>query len=249
MLADHPARSNDPFNGRASDPGAMTATRVLVVDDETPIVELIRGYLEAEGMDVAVAQDGPSAVEAVRERRPDVVVLDVMLPGFDGFEVLRRVRTFSDAYVIMLTARAEEIDRIVGLSVGADDYLVKPFRMEELVARLRAILRRTAGHASPVLRAGAVELDTRTRAVSVAGRETDLTALEYRLLAFLLHRQGQVVAAGELLDHLHGSDSDREANALEALLTRLRRKLGPGIIETRRGHGYLVPADPPGSSA
>lgn len=105
----------------------MTATRVLIVEDEAAMADLVRGYLAAEGMDVAVTGDGPSGIEAVRERRPDVVILDVMLPGLDGFEVLRRIRTFSDAYVIMLTARAEEVDRIVGLSVGADDYLVKPF--------------------------------------------------------------------------------------------------------------------------
>ena len=147
-------------------------------------------------------------------------MLDLGLPRLDGLGVLRRLRGADVALpVLILTARDGWRERVEGIDAGADDY--------------------------PVLRAGAVELDTRTRAVSVAGRETDLTALEYRLLAFLLHRQGQVVAAGELLDHLHGSDSDREANALEALLTRLRRKLGPGIIETRRGHGYLVPSDPP----
>src|SRR6266540_3255862 len=110
----------------------MTSARILVVDDEAPIVELVRGYLAAEGMEVAMAADGPSAVEAVRERRPDVVVLDVMLPGLDGLEVLRRLRTFSDAYVIMLTARAEEIDRIVGLEVGADDYVTKPFSPQRI---------------------------------------------------------------------------------------------------------------------
>ena len=148
--------------------------------------------------------------------------------------------------VLILTARDGWRERVEGIDAGADDYLAKPFRMEELVARLRAILRRTAGHASPVLRAGKVELDTRTRAVSVDGRPTELTALEYRLLAFLLHRPGQIVPAGELLDHLHGVGTEREANALEALLTRLRRKLGPGVIETRRGQGYLI-AGPGGS--
>lgn len=121
----------------------MTALRVLVVDDEAPIVDLVRGYLEREGMELAAAADGPAGLELTRRWAPDVVVLDVMLPGMDGFEVLRRARAFSDAYVIMLTARAEEIDRIVGLSVGADDYLVKPFSPRELAARVKALLRRS----------------------------------------------------------------------------------------------------------
>ena len=224
--------------------------RILVVEDEPRIAADIREGLERAGYVAEIVGDGEAAWFRAETETYDAMVLDLGLPRLDGLGVLRRLRGADVALpVLILTARDGWRERVEGNDAGADDYLVKPFRMEELVARLRAILRRTAGHASPVLRAGAVELDTRTRAVSVAGRETDLTALEYRLLAFLLHRQGQVVAAGELLDHLHGSDSDREANALEALLTRLRRKLGPGIIETRRGHGYLVPADPPGSSA
>src|SRR6516162_6539006 len=127
----------------------MSVPRVLVVDDEAPIVSLVRGYLSGEGMEVLVARDGPSAVDAVRDRLPDVVILDVMLPGLDGFEVLRAIRTFSDTYVIMLTARAEEIDRIVGLSVGADDYLVKPFSPRELVARVKALMRRRRDGPAP----------------------------------------------------------------------------------------------------
>ena len=151
----------------------MTAPRVLVVDDEAPMVELVGEYLRSEGMDVAVAQDGPSALEAVRDRRPDVIVLDVMLPGFDGFEVLRRVRTFSDAYVIMLTARAEEVDRIVGLSVGADDYMVKPFSPRELVARVKALLRRPRGAGgegdSGRLKLGELVIDQPTLTVTLRG--------------------------------------------------------------------------------
>lgn len=220
--------------------------RLLLVEDDRALGQGIRVALGAEGYTLDWLQDGVAALHALRTENFDLLLLDLGLPRLDGLDLLQQLRAEQhDVPVLILTARDGWRERVEGIDAGADDYLVKPFRMEELVARLRAILRRTAGHASPVLRAGAVELDTRTRAVSVAGRETDLTALEYRLLAFLLHRQGQVVAAGELLDHLHGSDSDREANALEALLTRLRRKLGPGIIETRRGHGYLVPSDPP----
>ena len=219
--------------------------RVLVVEDEPRIAADVKAGLEQAGYVADVVADGEAAWFRAETEPYDAMVLDLGLPRLDGLGVLRRLRAAEVALpVLILTARDGWRERVEGIDAGADDYLVKPFRMEELVARLRAILRRTAGHASPVLRAGDVELDTRSRAVSVAGRPTELTALEYRLLAFLLHRQGQVVPAGEVLDHLHGVGTEREANALEALLTRLRRKLGPGVIETRRGQGYRV-ADAP----
>ncbi|CAA2154523.1 Virulence transcriptional regulatory protein PhoP [Methylobacterium brachiatum] len=219
--------------------------RVLVVEDEPRIAADVKAGLEQAGYVADVVEDGEAAWFRAETEPYDAMVLDLGLPRLDGLGVLRRLRAAEVALpVLILTARDGWRERVEGIDAGADDYLVKPFRMEELVARLRAILRRTAGHASPVLRAGDVELDTRSRAVSVAGRPTELTALEYRLLAFLLHRQGQVVPAGEVLDHLHGVGTEREANALEALLTRLRRKLGPGVIETRRGQGYRV-ADAP----
>ncbi|MCJ2121827.1 response regulator transcription factor [Methylobacterium sp. J-077] len=219
--------------------------RVLVVEDEPRIAADVKHGLEQAGYVADVVADGEAAWFRAETEPYDAMVLDLGLPRLDGLGVLRRLRTAEVVLpVLILTARDGWRERVEGIDAGADDYLVKPFRMEELVARLRAILRRTAGHASPVLRAGDVELDTRTRAVSVAGRPTELTALEYRLLAFLLHRQGQVVPAGEVLDHLHGVGTEREANALEALLTRLRRKLGPGVIETRRGQGYRVAEAP-----
>jgi DNA-binding response OmpR family regulator len=221
--------------------------RVLIVEDEPRIAADIRQGLEMAGYVADVVADGEAAWFRAETEPYDAMVLDLGLPRLDGLGVLRRLRAAEVALpVLILTARDGWRERVEGIDAGADDYLAKPFRMEELVARLRAILRRTAGHAAPVLRVGAVELDTRTRAVSVDGRPTELTALEYRLLAFLLHRPGQVVPAGELLDHLHGVGTEREANALEALLTRLRRKLGPGVIETRRGQGYLI-AGPGGS--
>jgi two-component system OmpR family response regulator len=221
--------------------------RVLIVEDEPRIAADIRQGLERAGYVADVVADGEAAWFRAETEPYDAMVLDLGLPRLDGLGVLRRLRAAEVALpVLILTARDGWRERVEGIDAGADDYLAKPFRMEELVARLRAILRRTAGHASPVLRAGTVELDTRTRAVSVDGRPTALTALEYRLLAFLLHRPGQVVPAGELLDHLHGVGTEREANALEALLTRLRRKLGSGVIETRRGQGYLI-AGPGGS--
>lgn len=219
--------------------------RVLVVEDEPRIAADVKAGLEQAGYVADVVEDGEAAWFRAETEPYDAMVLDLGLPRLDGLGVLRRLRAAEVVLpVLILTARDGWRERVEGIDAGADDYLVKPFRMEELVARLRAILRRTAGHASPVLRAGDVELDTRSRAVSVAGRPTELTALEYRLLAFLLHRQGEVVPAGEVLDHLHGVGTEREANALEALLTRLRRKLGPGVIETRRGQGYRV-ADAP----
>ena len=224
----------------------MTTPRVLVVDDETPIVDLVRQYLAAEGMDVAEATDGPSAVEAVRERRPDVVVLDVMLPGLDGFEILRRVRIFSDAYVIMLTARAEEIDRIVGLSVGADDYLVKPFSPRELVARVKALLRRPRvdrGPSAERIELGELAIDEPTRFVTVRGDPVTLTTIEFDLLLTLAREPGVVFSRQRLLDRVWGMDYVGDEHVVDVHLGNLRRKLGddaarPTFIETVRGAGY-----------
>ncbi len=220
--------------------------KILIVEDEPRIAADLRQGLERAGYVAEVVADGEAAWFRAEVESYDAMVLDLGLPRLDGLGVLRRLRAADIRLpVLILTARDGWRERVEGIDAGADDYLAKPFRMEELVARLRAILRRTAGHASAVLRSGPVELDTRTRAVSVEGRVVDLTALEYRLLAFLLHRPGEVVPAGALLDHLHGTDSAREANAIEALLTRLRRKVGAGVIETRRGQGYVVPVPEP----
>ncbi|MEW5990393.1 MAG: response regulator transcription factor [Chloroflexota bacterium] len=223
----------------------MTAPRVLVVDDEAPMVELVGEYLRSEGMDVAVARDGPSALDAARERRPDVIVLDVMLPGLDGFEVLRRVRTFSDAYVIMLTARAEEIDRIVGLSVGADDYMVKPFSPRELVARVKALLRRprAALGDSRTLSLGELVIDEPTRTVTLRGEPVPLTTIEFDLLLTLARDPGVVFPRQRLLDRVWGMDYVGDEHVVDVHLGNLRRKLGddatrPTFIETVRGAGY-----------
>jgi DNA-binding response OmpR family regulator len=224
----------------------MTPTRVLVVDDEAPIVDLIREYLSAEGMDVAVARDGPTAVDAVRERRPDVIVLDVMLPGLDGFEVLRQVRMFSDAYVIMLTARAEEIDRIIGLSVGADDYLVKPFSPRELVARVKALLRRPRADHGPSAgrtEVGQLVIDEPSRTVTLGGIPLALTTIEFDLLLTLAREGGIVFSRQRLLDRVWGMDYVGDEHVVDVHLANLRRKLGedagrPTYIETVRGAGY-----------
>jgi two-component system, OmpR family, alkaline phosphatase synthesis response regulator PhoP len=224
----------------------MRPPRVLVVDDETPIVDLVRGYLEREGYVVESATDGPSAVEAVRTSQPDIVVLDVMLPGLDGIEVCRQIRTFSDAYVLMLTARDEEIDRIMGLTVGADDYLVKPFSPRELVARVKALLRRPR---QPTETAASVpsglELDTARRVVRVDGATVDVTALEFDLLGVLARDPGVVVGRQSLLDRVWGPGFVADDHLVDVHIGNLRKKLGddpgqPRFIETVRGVGYRL---------
>lgn len=227
----------------------MTATRVLIVEDEAAMADLVRGYLAAEGMDVAVTGDGPSGIEAVRERRPDVVILDVMLPGLDGFEVLRRIRTFSDAFVIMLTARAEEVDRIVGLSVGADDYLVKPFSPRELVARVKALLRRPRAvggdRSGRSLELGDLVVDEPTRTATLRGDPVTLTTIEFDLLLTLAQEPGVVFSRQKLLDRVWGMDYVGDDHVVDVHLGNLRRKLGedaarPRFIETVRGAGYRL---------
>jgi DNA-binding response OmpR family regulator len=220
---------------------------VLVVDDEPPIVDLVTGYLAREGYVVTSATDGLDALELVRTTAPDVVVLDVMLPGLDGIEVCRRLRTFSDAYVLMLTARGEEIDRIVGLTVGADDYLVKPFSPRELVARVKALLRRprVEGDAAAAVPAGLV-LDEARRSVSVDGSDVDLTALEFNLLALLARDPGVVIGRQAILDAVWGADFVADEHLVDVHIANLRRKLGddparPRFVETVRGVGYRMP--------
>ena len=223
----------------------MSTARVLVVDDEAPIVELVRGYLEREGMEVISASDGPAGLDLIRQRAPDVVVLDVMLPGLDGFEVLRRARAFSDAYVIMLTARAEEVDRIVGLSVGADDYLVKPFSPRELAARVRALLRRprVGIGADNAWRAGELVVDPRRRSVTLSGNPVPLTTIEFDLITTLIREPGVVHTRQQLLDRVWGTDYVGDEHVVDVHLANLRRKLGenaarPRWVETVRGVGY-----------
>ena len=225
----------------------MTTTRVLVVDDEAPIVDLVRGYLEADGMDVITAADGPSALDLIRARSPDVVILDVNLPGLDGFAVLRQARTFTDAYVIMLTARSEEIDRIVGLSVGADDYLVKPFSPRELVVRVKALLRRPrvsrAGDGSELLERGELRIDMPKRTVTLRGTPVTVTTVEFNLLSTLAEDPGVVFSRQKLLDRVWGMDFVGDDHVVDVHLGNLRRKLGddaasPTFIETVRGVGY-----------
>jgi DNA-binding response OmpR family regulator len=232
-------------------PESDCPARVLVVDDEPPIRAIVRGFLEREGMTVAEAADGPSGVELARSFAPDVVVLDIMLPGFDGLEVLRQVRAFADPLVILLTARTEEIDRIVGLRVGADDYVTKPFSPGELVARVQALLRRRRPTPTPdredVIRVADLVVDPGRRLVSVGGAAVDLTALEFALLESLGRDPGIVLTRQQLLDAAWGSDFLGDEHVLEVHVGNLRRKLGddpaqPRFIETVRGIGYRLRA-------
>ena len=225
----------------------------LVVDDEHKLVELIRGYLEREGFAVLVAYDGPTAVQLARSERPDVVVLDLMLPGFDGLEVCRRLRQFSDAYVIMLTAKAEEIDKLVGLGVGADDYLTKPFSPRELVARIKAMLRRPRRPkmgeegTRPPQRLGTLVIDRLRREVSRAAVPIELTAREFDLLALLADQPGRVFTRAQILDRLWSEDT-ADDHVVEVHVANLRRKLEPNpsepfYVQTVRGVGYRFRPD------
>jgi DNA-binding response OmpR family regulator len=221
--------------------------RILVVDDEPPLVELVRSYLSREGFEILTAGDGPSAVQLVRDEAPDVVLLDVMLPGFDGLEVCRQIRAFSDAYVLMLTARGEEIDRVVGLTVGADDYLVKPFSPRELVARVKALLRRSRLASRPAPLPAGLAFDAGRHEVSVDGAAVSLTTTEFDLLAALVGDPGVVVPRSHLLDRVWGSEFVADDHLVDVHIGNLRRKLGddpatPRFIETIRGVGYRLRA-------
>jgi DNA-binding response OmpR family regulator len=218
---------------------------VLVVDDELALAGVVAGYLEREGFAVLQAHDGPSAVALAERHRPDLIVLDVMLPGFDGVEVCRRVRQFTDAYIIMLTARDEELDKVVGLSVGADDYLVKPFSPRELIARVRAMLRRPrAAPANPdVTVIGDLAVDEEARTVTVAGRPVDLTRTEFDLLAAMAGRPRLAFSRRQLIDSVWGSDWYGDEHLVDVHVGHLRRKLGddatePRYVRTVRGVGY-----------
>lgn len=220
---------------------AVRAT-VLVVDDEEPIRELVGSYLGRERFGVLAAGDGVTAVELVRHARPDVVILDLNLPGLDGVEVCRQLRTFSDAYIIMLTARGEEVDRVVGLSIGADDYLVKPFSPRELVARVHALLRRPrSGRAATP---AGLELDLERYRVTVDQRPVALTPIEFGLLAAMASRPGVVRTRTDLLDEIWGPGFDDD-HLLDVHVGKLRRKLGddaaaPRFVETVRGIGFRL---------
>lgn len=221
-----------------------------MIEDEKNLADLLRGYLEREGFEVYQAFDGAAGLEATRRVEPNVVILDWMLPGLDGMEVLRELRRFSEAYVIMLTARTEEVDRIVGLSAGADDYLTKPFSPGELVARVRAMLRRPRGGAADALEEkplmlGELEIDSNRRRVRFGEAEVPLTALEFDLLLALASRPGFVFGRRRLLERVWGEDYFGDDHVVDVHVANLRKKLdaaekgaGDRYIRTVRGVGY-----------
>ncbi|MFG2087041.1 MULTISPECIES: response regulator transcription factor [unclassified Spirillospora] len=220
-------------------------TRILVVEDEPTIARAVADRLVAEGFGVEVAGDGPSAVERARAYEPHLIVLDVMLPGFDGLEVCRRVQAARPVPVLMLTARDDETDLIVGLGVGADDYVTKPFSMRELVARIRAVLRRVDRPAADAVadepvRMGALEVDPRARRVRRDGREVHLTPTEFDLLACLLRNRGTVLTRAVLLEQVWDWADASGTRVVDSHVKALRRKLGQGLIRTVHGVGYSL---------
>jgi DNA-binding response OmpR family regulator len=220
--------------------------KVLVVDDEPHIRTVLRAYLEADGVEVTEAVDGESALVVLRDDPPDLVLLDVMLPGIDGLETLRRARTFSDVYIILVTARAEEVDKLVGLGVGADDYVTKPFSAREVTARVKAVLRRDRGPRSAddaVLRFDGASIDLTRREVVANGEPVVLSSLEFDLLAALARAPGRVFSRAQLLEQVWNYDFYGDERVVDVHIRSLRARLGddagdPHLIATVRGAGY-----------
>lgn len=228
--------------------------RVLVVDDEVPLTGVISSYLVREGFDVILAHSGPAAVEMARTYRPNLIVLDVMLPGFDGIEACRLIRQFTDAYIIMLTARDEEVDKVLGLTMGADDYLVKPFSPRELIARIRAMLRRPRSSVivsttQPPLTTHGLEVDVQSRNAILEGEQVDLTRTEFDLLVALMSRPRAVLTRRQLIEAVWGPGWVGDEHVVDVHIAHLRTKLSdnagaPRFIRTVRavGYGLVAPA-------
>jgi len=223
----------------------MSAATILVVDDEENIRNLVGAYLQAEGYQVRTAEDGPGALQAARTFQPDVIVLDIMLPGMDGLEILQTLRRESNVYVIMLTARSEETDKVVGLSLGADDYLTKPFSPRELVARVKAALRRmeTTPNTGHALTFSHIKIDADARQVLLDGEPVDLTSTEFDLLLALAKHHGRVLNREQLIQQVWGYDFYGDDRVVDVHLGRVRKKIEPDpthprFIVTVRGVGY-----------
>jgi len=219
--------------------------RILVVEDEPTLAAQLADAVSAAGYVADIARNGVDAHFMGDTEPYDAVVLDIGLPQMDGITVLKQWRAAGRTMpVLILTARDSWHEKVAGIDAGADDYLTKPFHMEELLARLRALIRRAGGHASAELVCGPLTLDTRNSRVAVDGRALALTSHEYRVLAYLMHHRDEVVSRGDLIEHIYAQDFDRDSNTVEVFIGRLRKKLPPGLIETVRGLGYRL-ASPP----
>ncbi len=223
--------------------------RVLVVEDEALLRSALETALQAAGFLVQAAADGQEGLFAATEYPCDLAIIDLGLPRLPGLELIRQVRQLGKTFpILILTARDRWQDKVEGLQAGADDYVTKPFHVEEVLARAQALLRRASGHADPVLRCGVLAVDPRSQSVTVDGVVVELTAFEYRLLEYLIHRAGEVVSKTELTDRLYAEDAERDSNTIEVFVGRLRRKLDPAErfhpIETLRGRGYRLVKSP-----
>ncbi len=222
--------------------------RLLVVEDERELAGQIAKTLRDAGYAVDMAHDGEEGLYLGEVEPYDAVILDLGLPVVDGLTVLRRWREAGHSMpVLILTARDRWSEKVEGFDAGADDYVVKPFSMEEVLARIRALIRRAAGHASPELSCGPVRIDTRSSRVSVDGAPVALTAHELKLMSYLMHHQGKVISRTELVEHIYDQEFDRDSNTIEVFVGRLRKKLGVDVIRTLRGQGYMMA--PPGDDA
>jgi two-component system OmpR family response regulator len=222
--------------------------RLLVVEDERELAGQIAKTLRDAGYAVDMAHDGEEGLYLGEVEPYDAVILDLGLPVVDGLTVLRRWREAGRSMpVLILTARDRWSEKVEGFDAGADDYVVKPFSMEEVLARIRALIRRAAGHASPELSCGPVRIDTRSSRVSVDGAPVALTAHELKLMSYLMHHQGKVISRTELVEHIYDQEFDRDSNTIEVFVGRLRKKLGVDVIRTLRGQGYMMA--PPGDDS
>ncbi len=229
----------------------MNSAKILVVDDEPRLTRNVKAYLEAAGYTVQTAADGMEALQAARLFRPDLIVLDIMLPGLDGIQVLQRVRQESDVFVLMLTAKAEETDKIVGLNVGADDYMTKPFSPRELVARIQAVLRRGRGNPAPApaMNFRRLRIDVEARRVWKDGTEIELTTTEFDLLRALASHCGRVLSREQVIEHVWGYDYYGDERVADVHIGRIRKKVeddpaNPALIVTVRGAGYRFEDEP-----
>jgi two-component system OmpR family response regulator len=219
--------------------------RILVVEDEPAIARQLTTALAEAGYAVDSAHDGERGDFLAQTEHYDAILLDLGLPKVDGVSLLRRWRDAGLAVpVLVLTARGSWHEKVMGIDSGADDYVAKPFQLEEVLARLRALIRRSAGHGSPELRCGPVVLDPRQARVTLNGAAVKLTSHEYRVLAYLMLHRGRVISQGELTEHIYARDADRDSNTVEVFVARLRRKLGASCIETVRGFGYRIQKEP-----